>query len=331
MFPPPPYRESEFSHVEPYKVESQVFPDSLAGVPLLTMVNLEKKSKKEIIAAESLVNLIQINEQKNEENKIKKLVTDILSLQACNRVYNEENYITKDLYDFYVTQVCCDVDKIINISVETLSQSKSNEWYKHRVMRVTASSGHKLKGDRFEIDKVISELLTPSKLNSSAVVYGKKTENVALKAYQGLLNSNCKVIKVGLIINMYQPWLSCSPDAVVEYGENVWQKRLVEIKCPYKCRNIPVYDQKLKKSNVQYLKLDENGVQLSCTHSIYTQIQIQMYVTNIAFCDLFIYSPLGSVLITVARDELFLSRLIPKLEKFYFTYYIQRLFMKFKQ
>lgn len=128
-----------------------------------------------------------------------------------------------------------------------------------------------------------------------------------------------------------QPWLCCSPDAILIYGPASWQKRLVEIKCLYLCKKIPVYDAKSKKSNVQYLRVDKNGLSLSKTHSIYTQVQLQMYVTNIAFCDLFVYSPVGSVVITIARDEKFLSTVILKLEKFYFHHYVKRLFIKFNK
>ncbi|XP_074113752.1 uncharacterized protein LOC141536872 [Cotesia typhae] len=309
MFPPPPYRENEFSNVEVCKLESLIFPDSLAGSPLQTMVNLEKRNKKEIIAAETLVTLVKINEKINMETKATKLVTDIVSLQSCNNIYSVDTVIDENSYNFYISEVCCDVDKIIKISVQTLHQSQSDEWFKQRVLRITASNAHKLKGNRFDVDKVISDFLTPNTLETSAITYGRKMESIALKEYEGLIDPAHKVMKVGLIVNICQPWLSCSPDAVVEYGANIWQKRLVEIKCPYNCKKIPVFDRHDHTCNVKYLKYDENGLQLSQNHCIYTQIQVQMYVTNIAFCDLFVYSPLGSVLITVARDNVFLQKM----------------------
>lgn len=51
-----------------------------------------------------------------------------------------------------------------------------------------------------------------------------------------------------------------------------------------------------------------------------------MYITNIAFCDLLIYLPIGSVLIKILRDNDFLRNLIPKLQKFYFIHYLPKLF-----
>lgn len=98
---------------------------------------------------------------------------------------------------------------------------------------------------------------------------------------------------------------------------------------PYTCRTIPVWDNELGISNVPYLKRDENRLHLNPTHSIYIQVQLQMYVTNIRFCDLFIYSPQGSVLLKIQRDNELLTQLIPYLENFYFTEYIQRLHAKY--
>lgn len=75
-----------------------------------------------------------------------------------------------------------------------------------------------------------------------------------------------------------------------------------------------------------YLKIDENGLYLNNSHSIYIQIQLQIYVTNIHFCDLYVFSPKGSVLLTIERDNKLLQKLIPHLQNFYFNEYIQRLY-----
>lgn len=171
-------------------------------------------------------------------------------------------------------------------------------------------------------------MLYPKLIKTAAMIYGKNNEDSAMKEYKQLVNPNWEIVKVGVIICLQQPWLSCSPDAILVYGNEVWQKRLIEIKCPYICRHIPVWDADLSKSNVPYLKVDENGLHLSKTHSINIQVQLQMYVTNIQFCNLFVYSPKGSLLLTVQRDNQLLNNLIPHLEQFYFTQYIQKLYAK---
>lgn len=316
--------------LQPLQITTANFPQSLADTPLCTMLKFEEKSTTEITAAESLVEIIQVTEKRTVEEKARKVVLDIFMLQSArNTIYSQEISIDKDLYAFYQEFVCCDVDAALNLSIKTVHQSKCSEWFRERSLRITASNGYKLKGKRFNVEKVITNLLNPGKYETSAMAYGKKTEETALKEYTKLVDPSSEIIKVGLIICLQQPWLSCSPDAILVDGPNIWQKRLVEIKCPYTCRKIPVFDEKLWKPNVQYLKMDQNGLQLSKTHSIYIQVQLQMYITKIELCDLFIYSPQGSVLIKIGRDEELLSQLVPHLEQFYFNNYIKSLNAKY--
>lgn len=48
-----------------------------------------------------------------------------------------------------------------------------------------------------------------------------------------------------------------------------------------------------------------------------------MYCTGLLECDFFVYFPnLEYTLLTIARDEAFLSQFTPKLEVFYVNYYI---------
>lgn len=325
----PPALDTETLKLQPLELTTKNLPESLVETPLYTMSKFEEKNNIEIIAAESLVEITQMTDKLAIEEKARKAVLDILMLQYVNQIYTKENFITRDLYTFYQEFVCCDVDAALKISIGTVHQSKSSEWFRERILRITASNGHKLKGNRFNVEKVIANMLNPARTETSAMAYGKKTEDSALKAYEKLVDPSYETIKVGLIISLQQPWLSCSPDAILVYGSNIWEKRLVEIKCPYSCRNIAVFDEKSRKPNVPYLKNDENGLQLKTTHSINVQVQLQMYVTNIAFCDLFIFSPQGSVLITIKRDNELLSQLVPRLERFYFHYYIQRLHEKY--
>lgn len=319
----------EASKLKPVEITTANLPDSLANTPLAKMLELEEKKNVVVTPAESQLKMIQMKMKQTLREKAERVVSDIFLLQSLNQIYSKEVVITQDLYTFYQQYICCDSKTALNLSVLTIQQSNSSEWFQQRTLRITASNGHKLKGHRFNVEKVVTDLLNPKITQNAAMMYGKKNEDVALKEYKQLLNPSFEIVKVGVIINLQQPWLSCSPDAILVYGKEAWQKQLVEIKCPYTCRKIPVWDNELGKSNVPYLKTDENGLHLNPNHSIYTQVQLQMYVTNIGFCDLFIYSPQGSVLLKIQRDNELLTQLIPRLEDFYFTEYIQRLRAKY--
>lgn len=73
----------------------------------------------------------------------------------------------------------------------------------------------------FNIDKVVTDMLYPKLTKTAAMTYGKNNEDLALKEYTKLGNPKLAVIKVGVIISLQQPWLSCSPDAILVYGDQV--------------------------------------------------------------------------------------------------------------
>ncbi|KAK0077866.1 hypothetical protein PV326_009740, partial [Microctonus aethiopoides] len=230
LFPPPLYTDKD-PKVVSQKLESLVFPEDISECPLCTIINLEKRHESEIIAAESLVALVKVIERE-VERKVNKVIQEVLQLQLLNEIYSEENLVANDVYEFYLEEVCCDNTKAINICIQTIHQSKTDEWDKQRIFRITASNGHKLKGDRFDIKKAITNLLTPSKVGTQTMAYGKKMESVALKEYKKLMEQNFEIVQVGLVVNINQPWLCCSPDAILIYGSAVWRKKVVEIKCP---------------------------------------------------------------------------------------------------
>ena len=48
-------------------------------------------------------------------------------------------------------------------------------------------------------------------------------------------------------------------------------------------------------------------------------------MSNVVECDLFLWSPMedGSVLLNIKKDDEFLKNLVPKLDKFYFQFYLK--------
>lgn len=113
-----------------------------------------------------------------------------------------------------------------------------------------------------------------------------------------------------------QPWLCCSPDglAVVD-NETV----IVEIKCPFSREKLLIVDHDSKISFVNYLRNENDVLSLCATHEYYTQVQVQLYITNLTRAILFVYSTAQNASIFIERNDQFLSQAIPKLEHFYFS------------
>ena len=146
------------------------------------------------------------------------------------------------------------------------------------------------------------------------------------------MNEYCKVFKkqicqIGVFIMPLQPFFCASSDALVV--EDGCVLKCLEIECPFKCKKLAVYDKVKKKCNVTYLYVNENGeVCLRQSHIYFTQCQMTMYVTGLNKCDFFVWSPVGSHLVSLKRDQKFLKSVVAKTTNFYFEHFLPALYIK---
>ena len=126
-------------------------------------------------------------------------------------------------------------------------------------------------------------MLFSKHVSNNAIDYGKEMESVAREQYER--EHDVSVERVGVIVCHKKPWLCASLDGVVYIESH--PNKIVEIKCPFSCKNLPIADNVLKKCNVRYLQLKNNNITLKSSAIIYTQCQIQMYVSGMALCDVY--------------------------------------------
>lgn len=119
-----------------------------------------------------------------------------------------------------------------------------------------------------------------------------------------------------------QPWLCGSPDGLFYRGDEVC---LLEIKCPFSRRDNVLIDAEKEISYVPYVKYLNGKLTLLPSHRYYTQVQLLMYVCNVAECFFFVYSSAQSIVVVVERNNLFLSYAVRALEEFYFTFLLPAL------
>ena len=115
-------------------------------------------------------------------------------------------------------------------------------------------------------------------------------EPIARRKYEEI--TGYQVLDSGLVIKMNQPFLCGTPDGFIETADGLMT---LEIKCPSSLKT---------KSMIELGYLKEG--KLVKSHSYYTQVQIQMFVSNCTACHLFVYSPEECNLIKVERDLDFL-------------------------
>ena len=112
----------------------------------------------------------------------------------------------------------------------------------------------------------------------------------------------------GLAICQHKTYLAASPDAVVEVGNRI--VGVVEIKCPYSCRNASFLD-RCRTAKSFCLEFVDNEYCFRRKHAYYYQIQFQMYVTGAKLADFVVWSASEFVVLGIARDDDFLSKVVP--------------------
>lgn len=208
----------------------------------------------------------------------------------------------------------------------TIEQANNSAWRLHRQTRLSASSkAHQIKTRLNRNNDLAVRFVNEKKIFGKGlkyVEYGTKMEDFALKKYSCVHNKH--VIKCGLVTHQKQPWLCASPDGLVIYNNRV--QKLLEIKCPYSCKDGLLIDETNGSLRVPYLQYnEENIICLKQNHNYFSQCQIQMYCTGLEECDLFVYTKQDCITVSVKRDNLFLEKLVKKMEFFYFNYYLPEL------
>ena len=94
------------------------------------------------------------------------------------------------------------------------------------------------------------------------------------------------VLPCGIVISPWCPWLAASPDRKVYNPKRGSPFGLLEIKCPV-VQSVVEVDY-LKKNDDQKFILKEN-------HNYYYQILMQLAVTGLEWCDLFVWCENDSV------------------------------------
>ena len=224
--------------------------------------------------------------------------------------------------------IAVDEKKWFDICFLSRGQSECALWFRERFIRINCSSrAHRIRTrkDESAVSLMILVEQFVKQQHKSAVtqemLYGLKMEKRAKIAFEEF--TGLEVFETGLIVSINQPFLTCSPDGIIFNSNNC---ELLEIKCPFTCKNAKIVNREERRSFVPYLQFDEaENVILKKSNVYYTQIQVSMYILGISLCHFFVFPEVDSISLIVARDEDFLSDVVPKMEKFYFEYFFPSL------
>ena len=122
--------------------------------------------------------------------------------------------------------------------------------------------------------------------------------------------------KTVIHIRVENPWLAASPDGLIEnWSENDHRHYgILEIKCPYSVRKMTSEDA-CHEINQFYCTSINGRTLLKQTHNYYYQIQGQLAIAQLPWCNFVVWTPHGS---SVERDiTLWQQKIFPKLKIFY--------------
>jgi hypothetical protein len=177
---------------------------------------------------------------------------------------------------------------------ETRDQQNSPAWYAYRAGRITATQMHSV--FRFNIanpaiSTVKSVVYPGRKINNDAVRWGIQHEEQACKNYVKAVeheHHGLHVEKCGFFVNPRCPYMGASPDRIVTCV--CCGRGCLEVKCPYKHRGVSVKEAAHKDKDF-CLGLSADGeLYLKKEHPYYTQVQCQLLVTDLEYCDFVVWT-----------------------------------------
>lgn len=195
-------------------------------------------------------------------------------------------------------------------SLEAATRKQNPLWYTSRRLRITASNIKRIpKRATTPTQKAVQALTAPSFHGNAATQHGISHEAVARQQMETYLKVPVELRGIHVCKSM--PWLSATPDGVVECRDAI-----LEIKCPYveDCRDLILsnrYDVVEKDGSY---KLAENG-----PNGYYGQIQYTMLCTGKSLCLFYVWSLKASILIEIPFDAAFIKTTTPRLRRFYFN------------
>jgi hypothetical protein len=191
---------------------------------------------------------------------------------------------------------------------DTRDQSLCPEWHKLRKNRITASRFKSVTSRRGKFHQLARDMLSKKTKCTQAMQFGIDNEQDAAVKYSGLYGVD--IHKVGFVINPSAAHLGCSPDRRVFDADESTQWGLLEVKCSLKH----------SVSELPYLKVTDDGLELRRSNPYYDQCMGQMGLTGAKWCDLFVLCEEDFHCERIHYDEELFKSMKMKLDSFFVTF-----------
>lgn len=116
----------------------------------------------------------------------------------------------------------------------------------------------------------------------------------------------------GFLVHLDAPWMGSSPDGLIYDPEAQPVFGLLDMKCP----NVRSY------VDCPYIKLQDGTPGLKLTHAYYWQIQGQLLISDLEWCDFVVYSQEDLFIQRFQRDNAVIKEIGEKADYFFFYVYL---------
>lgn len=197
------------------------------------------------------------------------------------------------------------------IEVSTREQSNTEEWHRVRRPRITSSRFREIchvRGQRSA--ESLAQRIRKAVIQTPAMARGLQLEPVAIQEYCQVKNTN--YWPCGFVIHPDAPWLGSSPDGLVFDPTASPQFGLLEIKCPSKESYV----------DCSYLKIQSGRLKLNQSHSYYWQVQGQLLITGMDWCDFVVFAEKDIFIQRIYRDREVAKTIREKGDYFFFYFFM---------
>ncbi|XP_051951627.1 uncharacterized protein LOC127621880 [Xyrauchen texanus] len=202
------------------------------------------------------------------------------------------------------------LDTARKIEESTREQSMSTEWHQVRRMRVTSSHFREVCHVRSQTSaEQLAERMIRGVAQTALMKRGLALEPLAIQEYCKAKNTN--YWPCGFVVHPDAPWLGSSPDGVVFDPTENPPFGLVEVKCP----NVKSY------VDCKYLKLHNGTMNLKKQHGYYWQVQGQLLLTGMDWCDFVVFAEEDMISQRIYRDPEVAAVIRERGDYFYFYFY----------
>lgn len=133
------------------------------------------------------------------------------------------------------------------------------------------------------------------------------------------VHTNFNMRKSGLLIDTKKPFLGASADGI--QGYTCCGKGTMDIKRPFKHKDNMIGE--AAKSDRTFC-LDDN-LKLKRSHKYYTQVQMQMFISRVQFCDFIVYTSKDMIINIIPYDQECIAAVLKKCEHFFKKYVLPEL------